>query len=147
MDWWCQDTVFGAAANWNDLTNGFTPAQTAPGATDTVEFNINGGAVTGTGTVATLDVGSAGSGALQLSGGTTIIAGSLDAGVVSTADGQIGLTGAGSDLTVTGAATVADGGTSVLSVLSGAKFAAASLTIGVQAGSSGGVFVSGTGIR
>jgi hypothetical protein len=138
-------TAFGTAANWDDISNGFNPAQSAPNATDTVVFNTSGGGVTGTGTVATVDVGSAGSGALQLSGGATIVAGSLDAGVGSTDVGQIGLTGVGTDMIVTGAATVADDGTGVLSVLGGATFAATSLTIGSLGDSSGALVVSGTG--
>ena len=92
-----------------------------------------------------LDVGAAGSGALQISGGATVTAGSLDAGNVAAAVGQIGLTGAGTELFVTNAATVADDGTGVLSVLNGATFAAASLTIGNTGNSSGALIVSGTG--
>ena len=136
---------FGNAANWNDLSNGLNPAQAAPGQTDTVQFNTSGGAVNGTGTVAVLDVGTTGSGSLQLSGGATIVAGSLDAGVISTAVGQIGLTDAGTALTILGSATVADDGTGVLSVLSGATFSAASLTIGSLGDSSGALVVSGAG--
>ena len=92
-----------------------------------------------------LDVGAAGSGALQLSGGATLTAGSLDAGDAAPAVGQIGLTGTGTSLSLTGAGTIADSGTGVLAVLSGGSFTAASLTVGGQAGSSGSVFVSGTG--
>src|SRR6185312_8884497 len=89
--------------------------------------------------------GVAGSGLLQLSGGATVTASSLDAGVLSTAVGQINLSGAGTELIVAGDATVADDGTGVLSVLSGATFSAASLTIGSQGNSSGALVVSGAG--
>ncbi len=136
---------FGNAANWNDLSNGFNPAGAAPNQTDTVQFNTSGGAVNGTGTVAVLDVGTAGSGSLQLSGGATIVAGSLDAGVISTAVGQIGLTDTGTALTILGSATIADDGTGVLSVLSGATFTANNLTIGSLGDSSGALVVSGAG--
>ena len=92
-----------------------------------------------------LDVGVAGSGALQLSNGATVTAGSLDAGNVASAVGQLSLSGTGTELLVTNAATVADDGTGVLSVLAGATFAAASLTIGSQGDSSGALVVSGDG--
>ncbi len=138
------NAAFGSAANWNDLTNNLSPAQTAPGATDQVDFDSSNGAVIGTGTVASVDVGTTGNGVLQISTGT-IVTGTLDAGIVAAADGQIGLTGAGTELMVTGSATVADDGTGVLSVLSGATFAAQSLTIGSLADSSGALVVSGSG--
>ncbi len=92
-----------------------------------------------------LDVGAAGSGSLQLSGGATVTAGSLDAGISASAVGQISLSGAGTSLTVTGDATVADDGTGVLSVLNGATFSATNLTIGSQGDSSGALIVSGAG--
>jgi T5SS/PEP-CTERM-associated repeat protein len=92
-----------------------------------------------------LDVGVAGAGALELAGGATVTALSLDAGNVAAGVGQISVTGVGTDLLVTNAATVADDGTGVLSVLDGATFAAASLTIGSQGDSSGALVVSGSG--
>ena len=58
---------------------------------------------------------------------------------------QIGVSGAGTKLTVTGAATLADDGTGVMSVLNGATFTASDLTIGGQADSSGALVVSGAG--
>jgi T5SS/PEP-CTERM-associated repeat protein len=137
-------TAFGMAANWNDLTNGLDPAQMGPDAADTVDFDSSNGAVDGPGTVAALDIGTTGNGVLQLSSGT-IVTGTLDAGIVLGSDGQLGLTGAGTELMVTGSAAVADDGTGVLSVLSGATFAAQSLTIGSQTDSSGALVVSGSG--
>ncbi len=92
-----------------------------------------------------LDVGTAGSGSLQLSGGATVVAGSLDAGNISSAVGQISLSGSTTTMTVTGDATVADDGTGVLSVLNGATFSATDLTIGSQGNSSGALVVSGAG--
>jgi len=92
-----------------------------------------------------LDVGVAGSGALNISGGGAVSAASLDTGNGSAAVGDITLSGAGTKLTVSGAATVADDGTGVLSVLNGASFSAASLTIGSQGDSSGALVISGTG--
>ncbi len=92
-----------------------------------------------------LDVGAVGSASLQLAGGATVTAESLDAGNVADAVGQISLSGAGTEFLVTNDATVADDGTGVLSVLSGATFAAKSLTIGSQGDSSGALIVSGTG--
>ena len=139
------DSSFADASNWKDITDNLAPAQTAPDPADTVEFNTSRGSVSGTGTVAVAEVGSNGNGVLQLSAGATLVAGSLDAGVVATDVGQIGLTGAGTELTVTGSATVADDGTGVLSVLAGATFAATNLTIGAQGDSSGALVVSGDG--
>ncbi len=139
------NTAFGTAANWNDISNGLNPAQSAPNGGDTVTFNSSNGGVTGTGTVAVLDVGSVGSGVLQLGGGATIVTGSLDAGVIASSVGQVGLTGTGTTMIVTGNAIVADDGTGVLSVLNGATFDAGSLTIGSQGNSSGALIVSGAG--
>ena len=138
------DTNFANPLNWVDTASGLS-ATAAPDAADTVEFNSSGGAVTGTGTVAILEVGSIGAGVLELSGGASITAGALDAGVAAGSVAQIGLTGAGTELDITGAATVADDGTGVLSVLSGATFAASSLTIGSQSDSSGALIISGQG--
>lgn len=141
-------TALGTMANWDDVTNALNPAQTAPTSKDTVEFNTSGGAVSGIETVAAVAVGSIGDGSLQLTSGATLVAGSLDAGVVASAIGEISLTGIGADLSVTGPATVGDDGTGVLAVLGGATFSAASLIIG-NAGdttdSSGAAVVSGSG--
>ncbi len=138
-------SAFGTAANWNDVSNGLNPALNAPNAGDTITFNASNGGVTGTGSVSVLDVGSVGSGVLQLDGGATIVTGSPDAGVIASSVGQVGLTGAGTTMIVTGNAIVADGGTGVLSVLNGATFDAGSLTIGSQGNSSGALIVSGAG--
>ncbi len=114
--------------------------------------SASGSSVTLTGTQTNLrlngllDVGAAGSGSLQLSGGATATAGSLDAGVAGTGVGQIGLTGTGTSLTLLGSAIVGDASANaLLSVLAGATFAATSLTIGAQNGSLGNVNVSGQG--
>jgi T5SS/PEP-CTERM-associated repeat protein len=69
----------------------------------------------------------------------------LDAGVLASGVAQIGLSGAGTELSVSGGATVADDGTGVLSVFSGATFSAASLTIGSSGDSSGALVVTGAG--
>ena len=138
-------TAFGTAANWDDLTKGLNPATTAPATTDTVEFNSSGGGISGTGSVASIIVGSVGNGVMNISAGATIVSGSLDAGVIAAASAQIGVTGAGTDLSITGGATVADDGAGVLSVLNGATFSATNLTIGSQTDSSGALVVSGTG--
>ena len=138
-------TAFGTAANWDDLTKGLNPATTAPATTDTVEFNSSGGGISGTGSVANIIVGSVGNGVMDISAGATIVSGSLDAGVIAAASAQIGVTGAGTDLSITGGATVADDGAGVLSVLNGATFSATNLTIGSQTDSSGALVVSGTG--
>jgi collagen type I/II/III/V/XI/XXIV/XXVII alpha len=92
-----------------------------------------------------LDVGVAGSGALQVSGGATVAASSLDAANGASAVAQVSLAGAGTEMLVTNDATVADDGTGVLSILSGATFSARSLTIGSQTDSSGALVVSGNG--
>ncbi len=90
-----------------------------------------------------LDIGVAGSGALNISGGGVVSATSLDTGNGAAAVGNITLSGSGTKLIVTGAATVADDGTGVLSVLNGASFSAQSLTIGSQGDSSGALVISG----
>jgi T5SS/PEP-CTERM-associated repeat protein len=90
-----------------------------------------------------LDVGVDGFGALSISDGALVTAGTLDAGNVASAVANISVSDA--DFTVSGSATVADDGTGVMSVLSGATFAAASLTIGSQGDSSGALVVSGDG--
>ena len=90
-----------------------------------------------------LNVGVDGSGSLQISGGATVVASSLDAGDIATAIGQLSVSGAGSAFLVAGSATVSDDGTGVLSVLNGASFSAQSLTIGNQTDSSGALVVSG----
>ncbi len=92
-----------------------------------------------------MDVGISASAGLQVSGGATVTAGSLDAANVATAIAQVGVTDPGSELIVSGAATVADDGTGVLSVLNGATFSAGSLTIGSGTDSSGALVVSGNG--
>jgi T5SS/PEP-CTERM-associated repeat protein len=92
-----------------------------------------------------LDVGVGGSGALEIDGGATVTAATLDAGNVATAIGLIGVSDPGSEMIVSGSATVADDGTGVLSVLNGATFSAQSLTIGSQTESSGALVVSGNG--
>jgi T5SS/PEP-CTERM-associated repeat protein len=140
--------AFVRLSGGNSLVAGVTLA-------DAGELNIAGGAsltevVPGVvsdapGAASGLTVDGAGFGALQLSGGAAVTAGSLDAGVISSAVGQISLSGSGTELLVTNAATVADDGTGVLSVLSGATVAAASLTIGSQGDSSGALVVSGAG--
>ena len=137
--------TFGSAANWNDVTDGLDPAQSAPASNDTVQFNSSGGAFSGSGFVAAAAVGSSGSGVMQMSGGATLTAGMLDVAGAALAIGQAGLTGAATGMDVVGTATVGDGGTGVLSVLNDAGFAAAGLTVGSQAESSGTLLVAGAG--
>jgi T5SS/PEP-CTERM-associated repeat protein len=90
-----------------------------------------------------LDVGVDGSGALSISDGALVMAGTLDAGNGASAVTNISVIGA--DFIVSGSATVADDGTGIMSVLNGASFTAASLTIGAQGDSSGALVVSGDG--
>jgi collagen type I/II/III/V/XI/XXIV/XXVII alpha len=145
LDWTGSDgtTAFNAPSNWNDVSDALNPALTAPTLVDTVVFNTSGGYISGSPTVAAVLVGTSGVGALELTGGTTLIAGSLDAGVLASDVGQIGLTGSGTEFNVKGSATVADDGTGVMSVLNGATFSAAELTIGNTGDSSGALVVSG----
>ncbi len=119
---------------------GLLIANTAGASGSSVDLTGNGSFLNDTGL---LDVGAVGSGALEVTAGATVEAGSLDVGASAAAVGQLDLSGAGTKLTVANAATVADAGTGVLSVLSGATFAAGSLTIGAQSGGSGAVLVSG----
>ncbi|MDR3663749.1 MAG: hypothetical protein P4L86_25735, partial [Mycobacterium sp.] len=133
------DTTPGSVAG----LAGLSIANTAGASGSSV--NVSGGASRLDIIGGTLDVGSGGSGTLQISGGATVTAAALDAGTVAGSVGQIALSGRATDLAVTGAATVADAGTAVLSVLSGATFAAGSLTIGAQRTGSGTVTLSGAG--
>lgn len=137
--------AFGATANWNDVSDALNPAQMAPDPADTVVFNSANGEISGAGIVSTVDVGANGMGVLELDGGATLRAALLDAGDTAADIGQIGLSGMGTGLLVTGSATVADDGTGVLSVLNGATFSAANLTIGSLSDSSGALVVSGAG--
>jgi T5SS/PEP-CTERM-associated repeat protein len=125
-----------------DGLTGLVIANTASASGSSVNVNGIGSEL---GVTGLLDVGAAGSGALQLSGGAVVTAGSLDAGNVATAVANIDLSGIGTELSVMGGATLADDGSGVLSILSGATFSATSLTIGSQGHSSGAVVVSGSG--
>ena len=95
-----------------------------------------------------LQIGNAGAGALNITAGGTVTAGSLDAGVASSGGsqgiGEISLSGTASALGLTGAATIGDAGSAVLSILNGATLDAAGMTIGAQIGGSGAVLVSGS---
>ena len=139
------NSAFSSATNWNDLTNDLSPAQTAPGTTDQVDFDSSNGAVIGSGTVGAVDVGTTGSGVLRASAPARSSPAPWTPELPRRRTAELGLTGAGTELQVTGSATVADDGTGVLSVLSGATFAAQSLTIGSLSDSSGALVVSGTG--
>jgi T5SS/PEP-CTERM-associated repeat protein len=165
-------TAFGVAANWNDISNGFGSAQTAPGATDTVEFNTSGGLVAGTGTVATVDVGSAGSGAMTVSGaqssvtstgaftvgdvalgslainaGGTVnaLAGAVIANTSGASGSSVNVSGAGSALHIAGPLIVGDGGQGLLNLSRGAVVTAASIDEAATAGGDGIISVVGTG--
>ncbi len=160
--------VTGGGAALTTTTNVFIVGDTAPGSlgidgggtvvsedgaviANTAAGSSSGADVAGTGSAwritGAMNIGVAGSGTLGISGGATVTAGSLDAGIGAFAVGGITLSGAGSDLIVSGAATVADDGTGVLSVLNGASFVAQSLTIGSQTDSSGALVVSGIGSK
>src|SRR6185312_12966330 len=52
-----EDTNFANANNWDDPSNGLSPAVTAPGTADTAQLLTVGGTITGTDTVATLQFG------------------------------------------------------------------------------------------
>jgi T5SS/PEP-CTERM-associated repeat protein len=90
-----------------------------------------------------LAAGVGGSAGLQINGGATVTADSLDAGNLAAAVALIGVTGAGSLLQIINDATIADDGTGVLSVLDGATMAAKDLTVGNLGESSGALVVSG----
>jgi len=128
----------------------------------TVDFNtINGGTITGAGTVAVLDV----NGVYELNG-STVVADSLDVGVTAGSGAQLGLTD-GAKLDVTGNAVIADNGTGTglvasnstlsiggtltvgngsngeLSILSGGLVTATGGQVGNAAGSSGNIDLEG----
>jgi collagen type I/II/III/V/XI/XXIV/XXVII alpha len=165
-------TAFGLAANWNDISNGFSPAQTAPGATDAVEFNTSDGLVAGTATVATVDVGSAGSGAMTVSGaqssitstgaftvgdvglgslainaGGTVsaLAGAIIANTGAASGSSVNVSGAGSNWHIAGSLIVGDGGQGLLNLSRGAVVTAASIDEAAAAGGDGIISVAGTG--
>jgi T5SS/PEP-CTERM-associated repeat protein len=138
-------TSFSNPLNWDDFTDGLYSAQTAPTAIDTTEFNVPNGVLAGTLAVTTLAIGASGSGALQIDARSSITAGALSAGVGAGAVGQIGVTGSGAILAVTGTAAVAGAGIGALAVLAGATVTAEGLTVASQNGSSGQLNISGAG--
>jgi collagen type I alpha len=170
-----KDTLFGNAADWNDLTNVLNPAAFPPNETDTVQFLTSGGTITATGTAATLQfggnaswnvasgaslaavsavtVGQGGVGALLINGGASI----SGLGVADTISGAASLAasvtvdGTGSVWKSTGELVVGDAGTGTLSVTNAGSAAAAAagglpaMALGASAGGNGALLVSGLG--
>ncbi len=161
------NSAFGSAANWDDLTNGLNPASTGPDPTDTVVFNSNGAPVSGTGTVNTMLF--AGGGAWHLVAGTSLTAtGAEDVGTNQSADllinGGATLIGggtatianttsaSGSSVNVTGgnfqiAGTLVDGnaGAGLLDIGPGGAVSALELDLGSAAGGAGVLAIDGPG--
>jgi hypothetical protein len=86
------DTNFANAANWNDLTDALNPASLAPDSADTAILAAGAGTITGTDTIAALDVNGAGNWTL----GADLATGSVDVGDMGDDDGT------GGSLTVDG---------------------------------------------
>jgi T5SS/PEP-CTERM-associated repeat protein len=98
------NTVFAAASNWDDTTNGLGFAAAAPDALDTVVFGNNGGAISGTGTAAAIMFD--GGGAWQLGSGASLS--TSGAVVVGESHATSLLFDLGSNLTEAGSAVIAD---------------------------------------
>jgi T5SS/PEP-CTERM-associated repeat protein/uncharacterized repeat protein (TIGR03803 family) len=96
-------TDFANPLNWDDTTSGLNPSALAPTAIDTVEFN-GGGAVTGSGTVATVSFGGDGAWHLGSAADLTVLAGMT----VGTSQPNVVLIDQGTSLIETGAATIAN---------------------------------------
>lgn len=103
------DLNFGNALNWNDVTNGLTPAASVPGSLATAQFLPLGGTVNGSGSVRQLLFGS---GAWTVTGGATL------------ADSN-GLT-ENAILSIVGGATISSAGSAVID---GVGTAAASMVV------------------
>ena len=130
-------TAFTNSSNWDDVTNGLTPAASAPDAIDMAEFSGGGGAISGTGTVAGLQFG--GSAQWLLGTTSTLIA-------VGTAGVMVGGGGAGV-LALTSGATISSLGTT--DDVSGSLLRAASVTVdgaGSTWNSGGELMIGGTGL-
>jgi hypothetical protein len=123
------DTNFANAANWNDLTDALNPASLAPDSADTAILAAGSGTITGTDTIAVLNVNGSGDWTL----GADLTTGSVDVGDTGDDAGTggtltvVGSLVAGTDITVTQTGTYA----AVLTVGSlGAVSAGGTLTIG-----------------
>ena len=171
------DTNFANAADWNDISNGITPAASAPGGADTAEFLTNGGTVTGMGTAAQLQfggaalwnvtsgaslsastsvtVGAGGSGSLLVNGGATISGLSASDTISGTSGGVASATvdGTGSAWKSAGELIVGNAGGGNLTISNKASLSAAAagsapaLSLGVASGGNGVLSVTGTGSK
>ena len=105
--------------------------------------------VTGTNSLWQVDgqlvVGGADNGSLSITGGASVVAGSMDAALQASGSGVISVVGTGSKLSVTGQLLVGDAGSADLAILNGAVVTAASGEFGVQAGGTGVVDIEGNG--
>lgn len=87
------DSSFGNVLNWDDVTNGVTPAASVPAAGDVAGFGAGGGTITGTGSVEQLRF--SGANPWTIAGGATLLAGSsgiVDDGIVQVQGGTLSTT-------------------------------------------------------
>ena len=119
------DTNFANAANWNDLTDALNPASLAPDSADTAILATGAGTITGTDTIAALDVNGSGNWTL----GADLATGSVDVGDCYRTGGSLTVDGsliASANITVTQTGTYA----AVMTVGSlGVVFAAGTLSV------------------
>jgi T5SS/PEP-CTERM-associated repeat protein len=164
-------TDFASAASWNDTTSELDPATLAPGTFDTVEFNSNAGAITGTGTVAgmafdddsswlmtsdaaltvtgSITVGGSKAASLLINGGASLSSsgpsGVVIASTTSAAGSSVEVAGSGSELSVAGLLDVALAGSGTLFLAGGAHITAGSFVAAVSASAVGNITVTDPG--
>jgi T5SS/PEP-CTERM-associated repeat protein len=117
---------------------GLVIANTAPASGSAVNIVGAGSSLQVTGS---LIVGGAGFGALSVSQGATVSAGSLDEAAADGGDGGITVDGSGSALNITGALSVGDQSSGSLNIINGATASVGSLIIGNGIAGSGDVVI------
>ena len=105
--------AFDSALSWNNTTTGETPASSVPGSADTATLSIDGGRLTGNGSVTQLTFAAA----------AWVIAGDLAANNASIDYGTVSLTETTAKLTVIDALSLGRAGGAALSIANGATLA------------------------
>jgi hypothetical protein len=134
--WRALSGAFGIGANWANATFRVNPARVPPGARDTVSFDVGGGAIGGTGSVAQLNIAAAvnpwtlagqfAAGAAFVDEPTVIAAtesltaGALTVGIVGALSAAAGGSMRATSLTMAGGSTLAMANTGIAVVGAGA---------------------------
>lgn len=120
--------AFSDAGNWEDITDGNSPASWAENSTDSV--------IIGAGSLAAVTIGA---------GSSNAAASAVIANAATASGSSLSVSGAGSALAVSGAVTVGQSGEGLLSVTQGGAVSAGSAALGAGSGSDGLVTIQGTG--